>query len=179
MRTLCSLIFVEDIAVNTSNRSNICAGNFTKIMRCDSSCSAPGMSYPLLQSNYTLSQDWLPTPIGMNLTLVEKLLQHDELRQLLERIWNNGQKALITAHHDTEEIQDILERVKQDREHHGWETLLGWSPTATGIHTHVLRPVVVVLSLTVLCLLLTIILYIRLWKVIACLESLWELCLKY
>ena len=61
----------------------------------------------------------------MNLTLVEKLLQHDDLRQLPERIQNNGQKILVTAHHDTEEIQDILERVKQDRAHHGWETLLG------------------------------------------------------
>ena len=61
----------------------------------------------------------------MNLTLVEKLPQRDELRQLLERIQNNGQKALITTHHDVEEIQDVLERVKQDGAHHGWETPLG------------------------------------------------------
>ena len=114
----------------------------------------------------------------MNLTLVRKLLQHEDLRRLLERIQNSGQKALITVHHDAEERHHILERVKRDGEHHGWETLLGWSPTATGIYNGMLHPVVVVLSLTVLCLLLTIILYRRLWKVIVCLERLQELPLK-
>ena len=148
-------------------------------MGCDFNYSAPITSYQLLQSNYTLIQNLLPTPIGMNLTLVRKLLQHDDLHQLLERIRNSGQKTLITVHHDAKEIHHILERVKRDGEHHGWETLLGWSPTTTGIYNHVLHPVVVVFSLTVLCLLLTIILYIRVWKVIVCLERLRELCLKY
>ncbi|KAK4818868.1 hypothetical protein QYF61_021073 [Mycteria americana] len=75
-------------------------------------------SYQLLQSNYTLSQDLLPTPIGMNLTLVKKLLQHDDLFQLLECIQNNGQKTLITIHRDAEERHYVLERVKKDAEHH-------------------------------------------------------------
>ena len=55
-------------------------------MGCDFNYSAPIRSYQLLQSNYTLIQNLLPTPIGMNLTLVKKLLQHDDLRRLLERI---------------------------------------------------------------------------------------------
>ncbi|XP_067164812.1 uncharacterized protein [Apteryx mantelli] len=163
--TLCDLIFVDNITVDTSNHSNVCVCNFTKTMGCDFNYSAPVVSYQLLQSNYTLSQDLLPTPIGMNLTLVKKLLQHDDLCQLLKCIRNNGQKPLIAIHHDTEEIQHILERVKKDGEYHWWETLLGWSPTTTGIYNHMLHPVVVVLSLTVLCLLLKITLYIKLWKV--------------
>ena len=145
----------------------------------DFNYSAPIRSYQLLQSNYTLIQNLLPTPIGMHLTLVKKLLQHDDLRRLLQRIQKSGQKTLITIHHDAEEIHHVSERIKRDGEHHGWETLLGWSPTATGIYNHVLHPVVVVLSLTVLCLLLTIILYISLRKVIVRLERLRELCLKY
>ncbi|KAK4806952.1 hypothetical protein QYF61_027319 [Mycteria americana] len=72
MRTLCNFIFVDNITVDTSNRSNICVCNFTKIVGCDFNYSAPVTSYQLLQSNYTLSQDLLPTPIGMNLTLVKK-----------------------------------------------------------------------------------------------------------
>ncbi|KAK4811143.1 hypothetical protein QYF61_019774 [Mycteria americana] len=161
MRTLCDFIFVDNVTVDTSNRSNICVCNFTKIVGCDFNYSAPVTSYQLLQSNYTLSRDLLPTPIGMNLTLVKKLLQHDDLCQLLERIRNNGHKTLITVHHDAEEIHHVLERVKKDGEHHWWETLLGWSPTATGVFNLMLHPVVILLTLTLVCLLLIIILYIK------------------
>jgi len=57
---------------------------------CDFNYSAPVIYYQLLKSSYTLSQDLLPTPIGMNLTLVKKLL-----RQLLERIRNNGHETRV------------------------------------------------------------------------------------
>ena len=147
-------------------------------MGCDFKYLAPITSYQLLQSNYTLSQNLLPTPIGMNLTLVRKLLQCDDLRWLLERTRNNGQKTLITIHHDAEEMHHVLERVKRDREHHGWETFPGGSPTATGICGHVFNSVAAALSLSVLCLLLTIILYRRLRKAVVCLEKLRELPLK-
>ncbi|KAK4806955.1 hypothetical protein QYF61_027347, partial [Mycteria americana] len=79
----------------------------------------------------------------------------------MERIRNNGHKTLITVHHDAEEIHHVLERVKKDGEHHWWETLLGWSPTATGVFNLMLHPVVILLTLTLLCLLLIIILYIK------------------
>ena len=122
------------------------------------------MSYQLLQSNYTLSQDLLPNPIGMNLTVVKKLLQHDDLCQLLEHIQNNGQKTLIIVHHDTEEVHHVLERVKKDGERHWWETFLGWSPTAMGVFNFMFHPVVILLTL--ICLLLIIILYIKVWYMI-------------
>jgi len=64
-----------------------------------------------------------PTPVEMNLTLVRKLLQHDDLHQLLKGIRDNGQRALITVHHDTEEMRCVLERVKEDGEHRWWDTL--------------------------------------------------------
>ncbi|XP_076185054.1 uncharacterized protein LOC143156043 [Aptenodytes patagonicus] len=152
MRTPCDFIFVDNVTVNTSNRSNICVCNFTNVVGCDFNYSAPVMSYQLLQSNYTLSEDLLPILIGMNLTLVKKLLQHNDLCQLLERVRDNGHKTLITVHHDTEEIRHVLERVKKDGEHYWWESLLGWSPTATGVFNFMLHPVVILLTL--ICLLL-------------------------
>ncbi|KAK4828276.1 hypothetical protein QYF61_024941 [Mycteria americana] len=124
---------VYNITVDTSNCSNICVCNFTKIVGCDFNYSAPVMSYQLLQSNYTLSRDLLPTPIGMNLTL-----------NASERM----DTKLITVHHDAEEIHHVLERVKKDGEHHWWETLLGWSPTARGVFNLMLHPVVILLTLT-------------------------------
>ncbi|XP_072707269.1 uncharacterized protein [Ciconia boyciana] len=166
MRTFCDFVFVDNATVDIGNHSNICVCNFTKIMGCDFNYSAPVTTQQLLQADYTLHQDLLPAPIGMNLALVRKLLQHDDLNQLLERIWNNGHKTLVTVHHHEEEIHHILEQVKQDEGHHWWDTLLGWSPTATGILNKILHPVVVLLMLTVLCFILTIVLYVRLWTMV-------------
>ncbi|KAK4820012.1 hypothetical protein QYF61_017391 [Mycteria americana] len=129
-----------NITVDISNHLNICVCNFTKIMGCDFNYSAPVTTRQLLQANYTLYQDLLPAPIGMNLTL-----------------------TLVSIHHDTEEIHHVLERVKQDGGHHWWDTLLGRSPTATRILNKMLHPVIVLLVLTVLCFTLTIVLYVKLW----------------
>ena len=104
--------------MDTGNYSDLCICNFTNIVGCDSNYIAPVTSLQLLQSNYTLIQDLLPTPIGMDLDLVRKLLRHDDLYQLLQRIRNNGQKTLITVHHDTKEIRRVLERIKKVGEHH-------------------------------------------------------------
>ncbi|KAK4825915.1 hypothetical protein QYF61_003410 [Mycteria americana] len=166
MRTFCDSVFVDNATVDIGNHSNICVCNFTKIMGCDFNYSAPVTTHQLLQADYTLHQDLLPNPIGTNLTLVRKLLQRDDLNQLLEHIQNNGHKTLVTVHHDAEEIHCVLERVKQDGGHHWWDTLLGWSPTATGILNKMLHPVVVLLMLTVLCFILTIALYVRLWSMV-------------
>ncbi|KAK4830480.1 hypothetical protein QYF61_011204 [Mycteria americana] len=109
-----SLALSYNITVDTSNRSNICVCNFTKIMGCDFNYSSPVTTPQLLQANCTLYQALLPAPIGMNLTLVRKLLQHDDLNQLLRHVRNNGQRTLITIHHGAEEIHHVLERVKKD-----------------------------------------------------------------
>lgn len=53
-------------------------------MGCDFNYSAPATSHQLLQSNST-SWDLLPNSIGMNLTLLRKLLQHDDLYSLQKK----------------------------------------------------------------------------------------------
>lgn len=91
IRTLCNFIVVDNIAVGTNNDSNICVCNFTNIIGCDFNDSAPVTSYQQLESNYTLVKDLLPAPIGMNLMLVKKLLQHNDLCPLLKCAQDDGQ----------------------------------------------------------------------------------------
>lgn len=43
-------------------------------------------------------------PIGMNLTLVKKRMQHKASHRLLEHIQDNGQKILITVNRGTKEM---------------------------------------------------------------------------
>lgn len=87
-------------------------------------------SYTLLKENYTLYQDLLSSPVGINLMLFHKLLKHKDLQALLRKVQQQSKNTLITVHHDGGEIHRILGRVKKHGEHHWWETLLGWSPTA-------------------------------------------------
>ena len=70
---------------------------------------------------------------------------------------------IITVHHDVEEIHQVLERIKKDGEHKWWDTLFGWSPKATALFNKKLHPVVVLLTLTILCFVLTLVLYVKLW----------------
>lgn len=44
-------------------------------------------------------------------------LQHKDLKQLLKQSKENGQRTLITVHHDAKEIYRIMEQVKKDGEH--------------------------------------------------------------
>lgn len=128
------------------------------------SYEAPVTSYHLLQSNHTLIPSLLPTPIGMNLSLVRQLLLHQDLIEIMERIKKNGQKTLVTVHHDVEEIYHVLERVKRDATHQWWDTLFGWSPTAAGILNKLCHPIIVLLILVLIGFVLLAILYIMNWK---------------
>ncbi|KAK4828023.1 hypothetical protein QYF61_022800 [Mycteria americana] len=118
MRTLCDSIFINTTTTGIYNHSNTCICHFTKIMACDFNYSAPVTTHQLLQSNSIVYQDLLPTPIGMNLTLLRKLLQHGDLYQLLKQVQDSGKRTLVTVHHDAKEIYYVLERVKKDGEHH-------------------------------------------------------------
>lgn len=89
-RTTCDSVLVENVVVDTKkNHSNFCACNFTKISGYDFSYEAPVTSHYLLQSNYTLIHKLVPTPIGMDLTLVKQLLLHQDLVGILEKIKEN------------------------------------------------------------------------------------------
>lgn len=78
-------------------------------------------THELLQSTYTFQQDLLLTLTGMNLALVEKLLQHSQLCWLLEGIWSNGHRALMAVHHSTEEIHPVFPRVMRNGKYHWWD----------------------------------------------------------
>lgn len=69
MRTVCDSILAYNITVATNNHSNIC--NFTESIACDFSYAAPVTTSQLLQSDCELIHDLLPTPMGMDLTLLK------------------------------------------------------------------------------------------------------------
>ncbi|XP_075625630.1 LOW QUALITY PROTEIN: uncharacterized protein LOC142604244 [Balearica regulorum gibbericeps] len=163
IRTMCDVIFADNMTIEVSNQSNICVCNFTNIQGCDFNYSAPVTTHQVLQSHYTLFQEITHTPIGMNLTLVRELLHHQDLQEILQKARENGQKTLITIHHDIEKIHQVLERVKEDGEHKWWDTLFGWSPNATGLLNKMLHPVIILLLLVLLGFVLTTALYIKLW----------------
>ena len=93
------------------------------ITGCDFSYLAPVTSHQLLKSNYTLIHELPPVSMGMNLTLVKQLLQHQHLIKILEKVRENERKTLIAVHHNVEEIHRVLRRVRKDAEHGWWDTL--------------------------------------------------------
>ncbi|XP_036261996.1 uncharacterized protein LOC118701477 [Molothrus ater] len=172
-RTICDSVLVDNIVVDTKNHSNFCACNFTKITGCDIAYEAKVTSHHLLQSNYTLLHKLMPTPIGMNFTLVRQLMLHQDLIRILEKIKESGQKTLVTVHHhDVGKIHRVIERVKQDGEHRWWDTLFGWSPTTTGVLNSICHPIVVLLILIVLGFILSAVLFVMDWNMMKKLRKL-------
>ncbi|XP_068888050.1 uncharacterized protein [Aphelocoma coerulescens] len=168
LRTTCTSMMIDDNVINVTarNHSNFCICNFAKIVGCDFSYLAPVVSHQLIRSNYTVYHKLLPTPIGMNLTLVKQLVKHQDLMEILKEIQRNGEKTLVTVHYDTQEISRILQRVRQDASHNWWDSLFGWSPTATGILNTLCHPIIVLLTLVSTCLALSIALLIWNYRVL-------------
>lgn len=102
----------------------------------------------------------------MNLTLVKQLLKHQDLIKILKGIQEDGEKTLITVHHDTKEINRVLQRVKQDTDHSWWDKLFGWSPTATGILNTLCHPIIVLLMLVGISLILSFVILVWNWKLL-------------
>lgn len=74
LRTLCGFILVGDIIADTSNHSNICIHNFSGIIGYDFNYTASVTSCQLLQFNYTLVKDLLPTSTGINLNAGKEII---------------------------------------------------------------------------------------------------------
>ncbi|XP_066845245.1 LOW QUALITY PROTEIN: uncharacterized protein [Anser cygnoides] len=168
LRTACAFVEVdeENITLPSKNHSNFCICNFVRIIGCDFLYSAPVVSHQLIKSNHTMYHKLLPTPIGMNLTLVKQLLKHQDLIKILKGIQEDGEKTLITVHHDTKEINRVLQRVKQDTDHSWWDKLFGWSPTATGILNTLCHPIIVLLMLVGISLILSFVILVWNWKLL-------------
>lgn len=62
------------------------------------------------------------------------------------------------------EIHRVLKKVKKDAEHEWWDTLFGWSPTATSVLNKLCHPIIVLLILVLVGFVLSAILYIMNWK---------------
>ncbi|XP_042660771.1 uncharacterized protein LOC116964869 [Tyto alba] len=166
LRTACVFVEIDpdNVTLFTGNHSNFCICNFVKITGCDFVYWAPVVSHQLIKSKIINYLELSPTPIGMNLTLVRQLIKHQDLLGILREIQRNGEKTLVTIHHDTKEINRVLQRTKQDASHNWWDTLFGWSPSATGILNIMIHPIVILLGSLGILLVLTIILYLWVWR---------------
>ncbi|XP_071413119.1 uncharacterized protein [Pithys albifrons albifrons] len=149
-RTMCKYVQINEAYNQTVfNHSNMCACNVTTIRGCDFVYKPPVLTNQLLIRNYTLYRSVTPTPIGMGLSLVKEMLEHENLQQLLENAKAKAKRILITVHHDGSVIKQVMERIKRVGEHHWWEVFFGWSPTATGIFNALLHPIVVILLMQI------------------------------
>ncbi|KAJ7403867.1 hypothetical protein WISP_148925 [Willisornis vidua] len=149
-RTMCKYVQINEAYNQTVfNHSNMCACNVTTIRGCDFVYKPPVLTNQLLIRNYTLYRSVTPTPIGMGLSLVKEMLEHENLQQLLENAKAKAKRILITVHHDGSVIKQVMERIKSVGEHHWWEVFFGWSPTATGIFNALLHPIVVILLMQI------------------------------
>ncbi|XP_050842348.1 uncharacterized protein LOC108963651 isoform X1 [Serinus canaria] len=168
LRTVCDIIEIDEnkVPLSVKNHSNFCICNFIKIIWCDFVYSAPVVSHQLIKSNYRTYNELPPTPIGMNLTLVRQLMKHQDLIKIVEEIQRNGQRTLVTVHHDITEINRVLQRVKQDTSHHWWDALFGWSPTATGIMNTLCHPIIVLLILVTISLMMSILTLMWNWRML-------------
>lgn len=137
-----------------TNQFKLCICNFSIFSGCDFNFSIPITAYSNdLSVGFMLNHELQPAPITMNLTIIKKLC-HPHLTNLLQQVWESGWKTLITVHHDVEEIHLVLGRVKKDGEHWWWKALFGWPPTATGTLNQVLHPIMILLTVVIVCLLL-------------------------
>lgn len=164
MRTLRNSLLIDDTIHNVTNHSNVCVCNFSMIIGCDFNFSVLITTHDDLPFDYMLYHKLQPTPIGINLTVINWLLYHPDLINHLQKAWEMGQRILITVHHNAEEIHRVLERVKKGGRHQWWEVLCGLSPTSTGTLNLMLHPNTILLISIMLCLLLTIIFYVRVWR---------------
>ena len=56
-------------------------------------------------------------------------------------------KRLVTIYHDIKELSKVLQRINQDTNHHWWDALFGWSPSAMGILNRLCPSSIVILTL--------------------------------
>ncbi|XP_039946963.2 uncharacterized protein LOC120765837 [Hirundo rustica] len=181
LRTACVSVEIDDnnVTLTTRNYSNFCICNFVRIVGCDFSYLAPVTSHQLIRSNYTMYHQLSPAPIGMNLTLVRQLMNHQDLTEILKEIQEKGQKTLVTVYHDVKEISKVLQRVNQDTNHHWWDALFGWSPTATGILNTLCHPIIVILTLVGISLVLSSAMLVWNWRMLKRIAALTSLAAAY
>lgn len=165
LRTACPARMVDKITVNET-QFDPCICNFVKIEGCGFSYQAPVMSHQHTKANLTTVQEMSPVPIGMNLTLVAQLLKHNELKEILKEIKDEGKRTLITIHRDTETIGRVFKRLEKYPSHHWWDVLFQPSPMATGLLNTLVPPIIVLLILVGISLILSVIILVWNWRML-------------
>lgn len=68
----------DNVILLSKNHPNLCICNLVKILGCDLLYSALVVSHQPVKSDNTIYHKLSPTPIGMNLTLAEQLINYQD-----------------------------------------------------------------------------------------------------
>lgn len=129
---------------------NRCFCSLHAVVGCDFSFTVPVWTQEEILASPLVYRTVEPVSFGMGLDLIQELLAHPQLHNFLQTIKQDGGASALLVSHNTKEILDMSTQIKQAGEHSWWETLFGWSPTATSVLNLALHPIVVILIFQIL-----------------------------
>lgn len=122
VNTWCSFIIVGELLHYPVHFYNsFCKCNFTKLYGCDLDFIFPDFLIYVLLQNYELYYEMIPVLEGMNLQLIQQLLSHDDLQQLLTENANQAQRVMIKVQHDGKQTVTVLGKIKKTGNNHHWK----------------------------------------------------------
>lgn len=151
IRTFCDFILINGVRIQpTLPDINRCFCNVSVVVGCDFQFRVPVWTVQHLEANPSLYHYILPVSLGFGLLTLQQILSHPDLQQELHRLKTLGENATLVVDHNNQQIAQILATVETAGDHSWWETLFGWSPTATSSLNIALHPIVVILAFQVI-----------------------------
>uniref|UniRef100_A0A8C8RUK5 Uncharacterized protein n=1 Tax=Pelusios castaneus TaxID=367368 RepID=A0A8C8RUK5_9SAUR len=134
IRSWCTMFKVNHVYdIAHDPYENQCLCNISSLVSCDVEFTLPVTVNNEIQSQYQLYEQISPIPLGLNINLVRKLIEHPELQKEVEKAKENAQNVLITVHHSG------------ITKHSWWRIFLGLSPTAKKYLNVLVHPIVMLL----------------------------------
>uniref|UniRef100_A0A8C8R7M0 Uncharacterized protein n=1 Tax=Pelusios castaneus TaxID=367368 RepID=A0A8C8R7M0_9SAUR len=146
IRSWCTMFKVNhvyDIAHNPYENQCLC--NISSLVGCDVEFTLPVTVNDEIQGQYQLYEQISLIPLGLNVSLVRKLIEHPELQKQVEKAKENAQNVLITVHHSARQIEQVMEQIKGITKHCWWRIFLELSSTAKKYLNILVHPIVMLL----------------------------------
>lgn len=103
------------------------------------------ISVQTVNVHYALYDSVKPVHLSINISLLNQIMHHPDLKKHLEQLKKDGLEVMLTIHHSIKQIEKILKLVsKESAFSHWWEVLFDWSVHKSKVWNILLHPVVVV-----------------------------------
>ncbi|XP_017695589.1 PREDICTED: uncharacterized protein LOC108510426 isoform X1 [Lepidothrix coronata] len=178
IRTPCVDVVIDN-CLEVTNDTNFCICNFTKIVGCDFSYTAPITTQQLIEAEYTLYHEVPKLQIGMDTKLLKEMLMHPEVRKLAQKVNQTTQRMVWQVEHNSEGIKNILAKVTQVGQHHWWDIFTGYSPTATQVFHYLVHPILIIAIGMFLLTLMNICLWCKLRSMVKRTQMIWAMIKAY